>query len=41
MYLPNQRVTVDLSTADLIAFLLALRANADYQAQYGGFCDAD
>jgi hypothetical protein len=28
-------------TADLIAFIQALHAKGDCQAQYGGFCDAD
>ena len=27
--------------ADLIAFLQAMRAKGDCEAQYGGFCDAD
>jgi hypothetical protein len=27
--------------ADLIAFIQALQAKGDCQAQYGGFCDAD
>ena len=27
--------------ADLVAFLQAMRATGDCEAQYGGFCDAD